>query len=78
MEDMMSGIELTDANFDAEVIKSNIPVFVDFWAPWCGPCKMIAPIIEELANEYASKIKVGKVNTDNNMNISTKYQIEPI
>ncbi|MCK9582650.1 MAG: thioredoxin [Endomicrobiales bacterium] len=74
----MSGIELTDLNFDTEVIKSNIPVLVDFWAPWCGPCKMIAPVIEELANEYASKIKVGKVNTDNNMNTSTKYQIASI
>lgn len=74
----MAGIELTDANFDTEVLKSSIPVLVDFWAPWCGPCKMLTPVIEELAVEYASRVKVGKVNTDNNMGTSTKYQISSI
>ena len=59
-------IEFTDDNFDTEVLKSNLPVLVDFWAEWCGPCKMIAPIVEEIAGDYAGKVKVGKVNVDFN------------
>lgn len=58
-------IELTSANYDGEVLKSNIPVLVDFWATWCGPCQMLGPVIEELAEEYEGKVKVGKVNVDN-------------
>lgn len=57
-------IELTQANYDGEVLKSNVPVLVDFWASWCGPCQMVAPTIAKLAEEYAGKIKVGKVNVD--------------
>ncbi len=75
---MAKPMEFTDANFETEVLKSDVPVLVDFWAPWCGPCKMIGPIIEELANDYAGKFKVGKVNTDENMQISTKYGIRSI
>lgn len=71
----MSEIELTEQNFTAEVINSSIPVLIDFWAPWCGPCKMIAPVVKELADEYAGKIKVGKVNIDENAGISSQYQI---
>ncbi|PIS47253.1 MAG: thioredoxin [Elusimicrobia bacterium CG08_land_8_20_14_0_20_51_18] len=69
---------LTDADFQAEVIKSDVPVLVDFWAPWCGPCKMIGPIIEELANEYAGKAKIAKVNTDENPATAGEYQISAI
>ncbi len=58
-------IELTSANYDGEVLKSNIPVLVDFWATWCGPCQMLGPVIKELAEEYEGKVKVGKVNVDN-------------
>jgi len=74
----MAEIELNESNFNDEVIKSSVPVLVDFWAPWCGPCKMIAPLVKELADEYAGKIKVGKVNTDENLNIATQYQISSI
>ncbi|MEO8513903.1 MAG: thioredoxin [Ignavibacteria bacterium] len=74
----MNAIEFTDANFDQEVLKSNVPVLVDFWAVWCGPCKMIAPFVEELAGEYQGKVKVGKVDVDNNPNISVTYGIRSI
>jgi thioredoxin 1 len=71
-------IEFTDANFQQEVISSDVPVLVDFWAVWCGPCKMIAPYVEELAKEYEGKVKVGKVDVDNNPNISMTYGIRSI
>jgi thioredoxin 1 len=71
-------IELTDANFDQEVIKSDIPVLVDFWAVWCGPCKMIAPLVEELAGEYQGKVKIGKLDVDNNPQVSMTYGIRSI
>jgi len=68
----------TDANFDKEVIKSTEPVLVDFWAEWCGPCKMLGPTIEELAKEYAGKVKIGKVNVDENPGISSRFGIRSI
>ena len=71
-------LELTDSNFEKEVVDSEVPVLVDFWAEWCMPCKMLAPTIEELANEYADKIKVGKVDTDSNREISMKFGISAI
>lgn len=66
---------LTDKNFDSEVLKSDLPVLVDFWAEWCGPCLMAGPVIEELAKEYKGKIKVGKLNVDENPKIAEKYGI---
>jgi len=74
----MEPIEFTDANFDQEVLKSDLPVLVDFWAVWCGPCKMIAPVVKELAKEYDGKVKIGKVDVDNNQNVSIKYGIRSI
>ena len=71
-------VEFTDQNFETEVIKSAQPVLVDFWAEWCMPCKMLAPTIEKIANEYAGKVKVGKVDTDSNREISVKYGINAI
>ena len=71
-------LELTDSNFEKEVVDSKVPVLVDFWAEWCMPCKMLAPTIEELADEYADKIKVGKVDTDSNREISMKLGISAI
>ena len=71
-------IEFTDDNFDTEVLKSNLPVLVDFWAEWCGPCKMITPIIEEIASDYAGKVKVGKVNVDFNNQVAMQYGIRGI
>ncbi len=69
---------LTDANFDQEVLKSSTPVLVDFWAEWCGPCKMIAPMLDELASEYDGKVKVGKVNIDEFQSIATQYGVRAI
>ncbi|MBK7444540.1 MAG: thioredoxin [Ignavibacteria bacterium] len=74
----MHPIEFTDANFEEEVLKSELPVLIDFWAVWCGPCKMIAPSIDQLANEYEGKAKIGKVDVDNNQQIATKYGIRSI
>lgn len=71
-------LAFTDANFETEVLKSEQPVLVDFWAPWCGPCKMLAPTIDALANEYAGKIRVGKLNTDDNPNTASSYSISGI
>ncbi len=74
----MKPVTITDANFESEVIKSNIPVLIDFWATWCGPCKAIAPIVEDLAKEYDGKVKVGKVDVDNNQQTAIKYGIRSI
>ena len=71
-------MEFTDQNFDQEVLKSDKPVLVDFWAPWCGPCQAMGPIIEELANEYEGKVKVGKINVDENAQTAEKYEIMSI
>lgn len=71
-------LTLTDANFDDEVIKSDIPVLVDFWAEWCAPCKALTPTIDEMANEYTGKVKVGKMDTDANREVSTRYQVSAI
>jgi thioredoxin 1 len=75
---MASEMEFTDANFDQEVLKSNQPVLVDFWAPWCGPCKMIAPIVAEISAEYEGKLKVGKLNTDDNQGTAARYGVMSI
>jgi thioredoxin 1 len=71
-------IEITDANFEQEVLKSDKPVLIDFWAVWCGPCKMIAPVVEEIATEYDGKLKVGKLDVDNNPEVSMKFGIRSI
>lgn len=71
-------LELTDGNFDAEVVQADTPVLVDFWAEWCMPCRMIAPTIDKLANQFAGKVKVGKVDTDSNHEVSLKYGIRAI
>ena len=74
----MHPITITDDNFDQEVLKSDKPVIIDFWAAWCGPCRMIAPIIEELAKEFDGKVKVGKLDVDDNQNASIKYGVRSI
>lgn len=71
-------VTLTDANFSQEVLKSPIPVLVDFWAEWCGPCKMIAPVLDELASEYQGKATIGKVNIDDFQSLATEYGIRAI
>jgi len=71
-------LEITDQNFESEVLESNTPVVIDFWAEWCGPCKAIAPVVDELANEYLTKVKFGKVNVDLNQQTAMKYGIRSI
>lgn len=71
-------LTITDENFNKEILESNLPVLVDFWASWCGPCQMVGPIIEELAKEFEGKVKIGKVNVDENPKIAAKYGIMSI
>src|SRR5579863_1924763 len=71
-------ITLTDENFEKEVLKSFNPVLVDFWAEWCGPCKMIAPILDELADEYSGRVSIGKLNIDEHQTLATQYGVRAI
>ena len=71
-------LEITDTNFEESVLKSDMPIVVDFWAEWCGPCKMIAPSLEQLAKEYVSKFKVGKLNVDDNRATAMRYNVRSI
>ena len=71
-------IEFNDQNFDSDVLKAETPVLVDFWAIWCGPCKAIAPIVEEIANDFSGKVKVGKMDVDSNNQVAMKYGIRSI
>ncbi|HSR21302.1 MAG TPA: thioredoxin [Anaerolineales bacterium] len=75
---MKTPVHVNDNTFDGSVLKSNIPVLVDFWAPWCGPCKMIAPVLEKLAAEYDGRLTVAKVNTDENARWSMQYGVQGI
>ncbi len=70
--------DVTDVTFEAEVLKSSIPVLVDFWAPWCGPCRAVAPVVDEIANEYKGRLKVLKLNTDENPKTAQSYRISGI
>ena len=74
----MSEIQLTDETFDKEVLKSAMPVLVDFWAPWCGPCRMMSPVIEELAKEYEGKARIGKLNMDDYPEAARRYNVQAI
>jgi thioredoxin 1 len=70
--------EVTDSNFQAEVIESDVPVLVDFWAPWCGPCRMVAPVVEEIAEERGERLKVVKLNIDDNQNVAMQFNVMSI
>jgi len=75
---MSDVLYVTDSNFDQEIINSNLPAMVDFWADWCGPCKIVGPIIEELAKEYKGRVKIAKLNVDQNRQITSRYGIRNI
>lgn len=74
----MADLTFTDSDFKAQVLENSGPVIVDFWAPWCGPCRMVGPIIEELATKYAGKVKIGKINVDENSQTASQYGVMSI
>lgn len=78
LSQMSSAPAVTDASFEQDVLKSAVPVLVDFWAPWCGPCRMVAPVVDEIAKDFEGKLKVFKLNTDENPNVASQYGIRSI
>ena len=78
MSDNPNVLEVSDTTFDGDILKSDKPVLVDFWAPWCGPCRSVAPIVDDLANQYKDKLKVAKINVDESSEVAMKYQVTSI
>lgn len=74
----MSALHITKTNFENEVLKSTVPVLIDFWAPWCGPCRSVAPVIEEISNEVTGKAKVGKINVDEELELAQQFKVTSI